>query len=122
MVRRLFFVYNRPIERRVDEQGIDRHFMSGIGGNPSGDYDLDEKYMTADEISDNKTSFGLSILGSFDKLSDYIAELNAEGDWVRNHEVMKEVTITSVEDFVKRFRLPINEVENKPSSTRWMNV
>ncbi len=80
------------------------------GGMPEGEMpgDMGGNGSTAiedvDNITRNTTSSGISISGTYETAQDYIAALNANGEWVTYDASTNTAAISSVADFVKAFK------------------
>ena len=59
----------------------------------------------ADDISRTETSGGVSLSGTYETAADYIAALNANGEWVTYDESANTATITTVADFCQALKL-----------------
>ena len=57
-----------------------------------------------DDITRNETTAGLNLSGTYETAEDYIAALNANGEWVSYDPEANSAVITSVEAFVKAFK------------------
>ena len=57
-----------------------------------------------DDITRNETTTGLDLSGTYETAEDYIAALNANGEWVSYDPETNSAVITSVEAFVKAFK------------------
>ena len=57
-----------------------------------------------DDITRNSVTSALDLSGTYETRQDYIDAMNANGEWVSYDSVTKEVTVTSVADFVKAFK------------------
>nr|MCR5626432.1 tannase [Lachnospiraceae bacterium] len=62
------------------------------------------EFEAADNITRNTTSSGVSISGTYETAEDYIAALNANGEWVTYDSATNTAKITSVADFVKALK------------------
>ena len=63
-----------------------------------------QNFEDMDQISRNDVSSSLDMSGTYETAQDYIDALNADGTWVTYDEETGEVTITSVEAFVKAMK------------------
>ena len=72
----------------------------GFGDFPGGDIRIED----LDDITRNETSAGLDLSGTYDTVEDYIAALNANGEWVSYDPETNTAVITSIEAFVKAFK------------------
>ena len=63
-----------------------------------------QNFEEMDQISRNETASSLDLSGTYETPQDYIDALNADGTWVSYDEETGEVTITSVEAFVKAMK------------------
>ena len=57
-------------------------------------------YEDIDDITRNETTGGVSLAGTYETVQDYIAALNANGEWVTYDEGTNTATITGIADFV----------------------
>lgn len=57
-----------------------------------------------DDITRNDATAGLDLSGTYQNAEDYVAALNANGEWVSYDPETNTVEITSVEAFVKAFK------------------
>ena len=57
-----------------------------------------------DDITRNETTAALDLSGTYETVEDYIAALNANGEWVSYDPQTNSARITSVEAFVKAFK------------------
>lgn len=80
----------------------------GPDGNPpegmrkkdsSNEESTDEQFEMQDNIARTTTSGGVSVSGTYQTAADYIAALNANGEWVSYDEATNTATISSVADF-----------------------
>ena len=78
--------------------------MGGFGGRGNKGTDGETNIEDIDDITRNDTSSGISILGTYETVQDYIDALNANGEWVTYDEATNTATITGVADFVKAFK------------------
>ena len=78
----------------------------GGNGAPSGDFETEMQSDGAapDNISRTGSSSGISLSGTYETAEDYIAALNADGEWVTYDAETNTATITSIEAFVKAFK------------------
>ena len=91
-----------------DGPSSDSEFPDGETVADSDNQSVDESETSiedVDNIQRNETSGGLSFSGTYETVSDYIDALNADGEWVTYDESTGEVTIASVEDFVKALKI-----------------
>ena len=70
------------------------------GGEAGGDTRIED----LDNIARNESSGSLDLSGTYETAEDYIAALNANGEWVSYDPVANSAGITSVEAFVKAFK------------------
>ena len=61
-------------------------------------------FAAIDDISRTQTSSGLTLTGTYETAADYIAALNAEGEWVTYDESSNTAQISSVEAFVRALK------------------
>lgn len=61
-------------------------------------------FAAIDDISRTQTSSGLTLTGTYETVADYIAALNAEGEWVTYDESSNTAQISSVEAFVRALK------------------
>ena len=77
----------------------------GFGGFPgSGETGGNIQIEDLDDITRNETTAGLNLSGTYETAEDYIAALNANGEWVSYDPETNSAVITSVEAFVKAFK------------------
>ena len=78
----------------------------GGNGAPSGDFETEMQSDGAapNNISRTGSSSGISLSGTYETAEDYIAALNADGEWVTYDAETNTATITSIEAFVKAFK------------------
>lgn len=62
-------------------------------------------FAAIDDISRTQTSSGLTLTGTYETAADYIAALNAEGEWVTYDESSNTAQISSVEAFVRALKV-----------------
>ena len=70
------------------------------GFEPGGNVQIED----LDDITRNDATAGLDLSGSYQNAEDYVAALNANGEWVSYDPETNTVEITSVEAFVKAFK------------------
>ena len=70
------------------------------GGETGGNVQIED----LDDITRNETTAGLDLSGTYETAEDYIAALNANGEWVSYDPETNSAVITSVEAFVKAFK------------------
>ena len=58
-----------------------------------------------DNIARQQTSGGVDVSGTYETVADYIAALNADGEWVTYDEATNTATITSVAAFCKALKV-----------------
>lgn len=96
-----------------------RGMGGGLGGQrPGGDFGGgmpdnaggSPNYAEIDDINRNEISAGLSLSGTYETALDYIAALNAQGEWVSYDAGTGKVTITRVADFVAALKAPSKDV------------
>ena len=77
----------------------------GFGGFPGdGETGSNIQIEDLDDITRNETTTGLDLSGTYETAEDYIAALNANGEWVSYDPETNSAVITSVEAFVKAFK------------------
>jgi len=77
----------------------------GFGGFPGdGETGGNIQIEDLDDITRNETTTGLDLSGTYETAEDYIAALNANGEWVSYDPETNSAVITSVEAFVKAFK------------------
>ena len=77
----------------------------GFGGFPGGgETGSNVQIEVLDDITRNETTVGLNLSGTYKTAEDYIAALNANGEWVSYDPETNSAVITSVEAFVKAFK------------------
>ena len=77
----------------------------GFGGFPGdGETGGNIQIEDLDDITRNETTAGLNLSGTYETAEDYIAALNANGEWVSYDPETNSAAITSVEAFVKAFK------------------
>ena len=69
-------------------------------GQMPGSGSSEQSYEDIDDITRNETTSGVSLIGTYETLQDYINALNANNEWVIYDADTNSVTITSIEDFV----------------------
>ena len=70
------------------------------GFEPGGNVQIED----LDDITRNDATAGLDLSGTYQNAEDYVAALNANGEWVSYDPETNTVEITSVEAFVKAFK------------------
>ena len=70
------------------------------GGETGGNVQIED----LDDITRNETTAALDLSGTYETVEDYIAALNANGEWVSYDPQTNSARITSVEAFVKAFK------------------
>ena len=77
----------------------------GFGGFPGdGETGSNVQIEDLDDITRNETTAGLNLSSTYETAEDYIAALNANGEWVSYDPETNSAVITSVEAFVKAFK------------------
>lgn len=72
----------------------------GVGGQPDGNGEQGQSYEDMDDITRNQPTGGVTLSGTYETAQDYIAALNANGEWVVYDAASNTATITSIKDFV----------------------
>ena len=64
----------------------------------------EQSFEEMDNISRSSTESGITLSGTYETAEDYIAALNADGEWVTYDAENNTATITSIEAFVNAFK------------------
>ena len=81
--------------------GMDGQTPDGADGTPA---DGEAAQYALDGVARDTTTSSLSLSGTYETPEDYVAALNADGEWVTYDSTTGEVTISSLESFVKFFK------------------
>ena len=81
------------------------HGNAAENNNDSKTSDGEVSYEDIDDITRNDTTSGLSLSGTYETAQDYIDAMNENEEWVKYDSSTGKVTITSIEAFVKAFKI-----------------
>ena len=76
----------------------------GNMGEQDSDTGGEQNWEATDNISRTGSGSGLSLSGTYETVQDYIAALNADGEWVSYDADTNTAKITSIDAFVKAFK------------------